>query len=136
MHPNELLKTLTEEVGRLARTETVVGEPIEIGGSTVIPISRVMLGFGGGSGTAVSGTQPKRQEADGGGGGGGVRIEPAAFIVARGDELSILAAPGKRGMVAELFEQVPELIEKLAAAKAAKATAEAAEGGPEEGEPE
>lgn len=134
MHPNELLKTLTEEVGRLARTETVVGEPIEIKGSTVIPISRVMVGFGGGSGTAVSGAQPKRQEADGGGGGGGVRVEPAAFIVARGDELSILAAPGKRGMLAELFEQVPELIEKIAAAKAAKQTGTEGANAEEEGE--
>ncbi|MEJ2288025.1 MAG: spore germination protein GerW family protein, partial [Deinococcales bacterium] len=50
MSVQDLLKTLVDEIGTLARTETVVGEALQLGEHTVIPISRVSVGFGGGSG--------------------------------------------------------------------------------------
>lgn len=117
MQPDELLKHLVEQVHNLAKVETVVGEPINVAGYTVIPISKVMVGFGGGSGSGESGAEAKKQQGIGGGGGGGVRLEPAAFIVAKEGELSILAAPGKRGALADLFEHMPDLIDKLVEAK-------------------
>ena len=120
MQPTELLEALAKQVRELAKTETVVGDPIVVGDTTIVPISRVMVGFGGGSGTGdvnEAGTGEKVGGA-GGGGGGGVRIEPAAFIVKRGSDVSVMAAPGKRGALAEMFEQVPDLIEKVVSAKA------------------
>ncbi len=119
MDPQELLKTLVDELQRIARTETIVGEPITAAETTIIPVCRVMLGFGGGSGQGEEANEgeKKRATGGGGGGGGGLKIEPAAFIVIKGEEVSILAAPGPRGKLAELFEKIPDLIEKIAQAK-------------------
>ncbi len=119
MDPQELLKTLVDELQRIAKTETIVGEPIEVAGNTIIPVCRVMLGFGGGSGQGEEAKEgeKKRATGGGGGGGGGLKIEPAAFIVIKGEEVAILAAPGPRGKLAELFEKIPDLIEKIAQAK-------------------
>jgi uncharacterized spore protein YtfJ len=128
MQPTELLEVLAAQVRDLAKTETVVGEPIVLGDTTIVPVSRVMVGFGGGSGSGDVSEDGKAEKAGGagGGGGGGVRIEPAAFIVQRGGEVSVIAAPAKRGALAEMFEQVPDLIEKVLDAQRAKSEADAA----------
>lgn len=128
MQPTELLEVLAAQVRDLAKTETVVGEPITLGDTTIVPVSRVMVGFGGGSGSGDVDEAGKAGKAGGagGGGGGGVRIEPAAFIVQRGGEVSVVAAPAKRGALAEMFEHVPDLIEKVVAAQRAKGGDDAA----------
>jgi len=122
MSVQDLLKTLIDEIGTLAKTETVVGDPLQLGEHTVIPISRVSVGFGGGSGEGEGGAATKGQgKGMGGGGGGGVKVEPAAFIVVKGGELSILAAPGRKGALGELFEHMPDLVSKIKAAQTGKA---------------
>jgi len=124
MSVQDLMRTLIDEIGTLAKTETMVGEALQLGEHTVIPISKVSVGFGGGSGEGEGGAGPNDKgtsgsgKGSGGGGGGGVRVEPAAFIVVHGGELSILAAPGKKGGLSEMFEKVPDLIGKIAAAQA------------------
>ena len=121
MQPQELIDTLIKDVQQIAKTETIVGEPLQVGTSTVIPVIRLNLGFGAGGGEG-EGSDPKSGggKGTGGGGGGGIKIEPAAFIVARGDDLSIMAAPGRRGALAEVFEHVPDLLEKVMAARKPK----------------
>ncbi len=123
MDPRELLEGIAAKVREMAKTETIVGEPIVLGDATLLPVTRVMVGFGGGSGTGDAETKSdKAQKAvgSGGGGGGGVRVEPAAFIVLQRGEVSIMAVPGKRGALAGLVEHMPDLIEKLAAQKKEK----------------
>ena len=122
MQPTELLEVLAAQVRDLAKTETVVGDPITLGDTTIVPVSRVMVGFGGGSGSGDVNEAGKAEKAGGagGGGGGGVRIEPAAFLILRGGEVSVVAAPAKRGALAEMFEQVPDLVEKVLSAQRAK----------------
>lgn len=118
MDPQELLKSLADELRRLVQTETIIGEQITVGENTIIPVCRVMVGFGGGTGEGEqSGEGTKKNVGGGGGGGGGARVEPAAFIVIKGEEVSILAAPGKKGALAGLFEAIPDLIEKISEAK-------------------
>jgi uncharacterized spore protein YtfJ len=115
MIPTDLLSTLAAQVRAIAKSETVVGDPITMGDATIIPVTRVTLGFGGGSGSGEVDEREKAEKAggSGGGGGGGVRIEPAAFILMQAGQVTVLAAPGKRGALAEMFEQVPDLIEKI-----------------------
>ena len=134
MQPTELLEVLAKQVRELAKTETVVGDPIVVGDTTIVPISRVMVGFGSGSGSGDVNEAGKGEEVGAAGGGGGVRIEPAAIIVKRGDDVSVMAAPGKRGALAEMFEQVPGLIEKVVSAKQAKGEDAEKKGKQEKGE--
>ena len=128
MEPRDLLEALAAQVRELAKSETVIGEPLVLGDATIVPVTRVTVGFGGGSGSGEVNEAAKTEKAGGtgGGGGGGVRIAPAAFIVMQRGEVSVLAAPGKRGALAEMFEQVPDLIEKIVAAQQAKAAKETA----------
>ena len=49
-----LLKTVLAEIEKVLTTKTVVGEPIRIEGTTIIPLIGVGFGFGGGGGTGGS----------------------------------------------------------------------------------
>ena len=112
----QILKALLDEIKTIAKTETILGEPINVGSNTIIPVCRILIGFGAGGGEAE--TKEKKGEAGGGGGGGGVRVEPAAFIVIKGEEVSVLGA--KPGKLEGLFEAVPGIIEKIQKVKKTK----------------
>lgn len=75
-----LLKTTLGEFERMLSTKTVIGEPFEIRGNTIVPLIAVGFGFGGGGG---SGEDQKTAHATGSGmgtgAGGGVR--PIALII-------------------------------------------------------
>lgn len=109
-----VLKAVLGEFKTIASTTTVVGDEFKLGEYTVIPVTRVTLGCGAGSG-GRKGSDASAGEG-GGGGGGGVRIDPLAFLVSRGDYISLIPI-GKKRTLESLFEKVPELIEKLSAQK-------------------
>jgi uncharacterized spore protein YtfJ len=110
-----IIKTLMDEIKSITRTETILGDPINVGSNTIIPVCRIMVGFGAGGG---EGEMKEKQGGSGGGGGGGLKVEPAAFIVIKGDEVTIHGA--KPGKLEGLFETVPGIIEKIQKAKKAK----------------
>ncbi len=120
LHFEELLGKITEFIKSEAKTETVVGEPFELGSFQCVPVIRVGMGFGSGGG---EGTEAKTRKGQGMGAGAGVGIEPIGFLVSKDDEISFLAA-GKTHGLAAAFEKVPDLIEKLVKARS-KETAEA-----------
>jgi uncharacterized spore protein YtfJ len=111
MEPQEVLKTLVDQLRTIARTETIVSEPITAAGKTIIPVSRIVLGFGGGGGQPAAGA---KNSGPGGGGGAGLKIEPAAFIVIDQDKVSVLAVPHAKGDIESVIESIPNLIENLA----------------------
>jgi uncharacterized spore protein YtfJ len=77
---DNLFKTTLAEIERVLSTKTVVGEPFDIRGNTIVPLVSVGFGFGGGGG---AGEEQKTAKAKGSGqgtgGGGGVR--PVALII-------------------------------------------------------
>jgi uncharacterized spore protein YtfJ len=75
----DLLKAALGEIEHLLTTKTVVGEPIVVGGNTIIPLIAVGFGFGGGGG---AGEGPKQDAKGGGAGtGAGAGIKPVALII-------------------------------------------------------
>ena len=63
--------------------QTAYGEPVQVDGVTVIPVARVMLGFGAGGGVGEakhSGNGEDAPPPTGGGGGGGGVVQPLGFI--------------------------------------------------------
>jgi len=104
-----ILGSITSELKTIAKTESVVGEPIEIEGKTIIPVISIKLGFGAGAGEDMSGG--KHGSGAGGGGGGGIGIEPAAFITIVGDEISVLSPKGSR--FEKIAESVPGIVTKI-----------------------
>ncbi|MGB3940082.1 MAG: spore germination protein GerW family protein [Candidatus Manganitrophaceae bacterium] len=101
----ELMKTLLEQLKGIATTETVIGEAFQAGEVSVIPVTRISIGIGVGGGG-----QAEKQE--GVGGGGGIKVEPIAFLVVKGENVSLLNIGRGKGLDA-LYEKVPELIDKV-----------------------
>ena len=63
--------------------QTAYGEPVQVDGVTVIPVARVMLGFGAGGGVGEAKRSSDGEDAPaptGGGGGGGGVVQPLGFI--------------------------------------------------------
>jgi len=94
----------------------VLGEPVQVGERTVVPVVKISLGFGGG-GNDVS---AENKNVSGGGGGGGFSISPIGFIVIEGEKTSFL--PVKTKNVTALTEMIPEIIEKITSRKKGEQT--------------
>jgi len=105
----EILKAVVGEIRDMARSETIIGEPVTVGKRTVIPITKISFGFGAGGGQGESG---KVGEGFGGGGGGGAKIEPAAFIIMDEDGVSLL--PETKGSWESIINAIPGIASKLA----------------------
>ena len=105
-----LFEKTVGEIERMLNSKTVVGEPIEIEGNTLIPLVNVGFGFGVGSG---EGTEQEKGSGHGGGGGGGVK--PVALIVINDKGVHVEAI--KSG-AASAFEKIAETVGKVTAAKA------------------
>jgi uncharacterized spore protein YtfJ len=77
MNPRELLDSIGARVQGTASVRQVFGEPVSVGDRTVIPVARVIYGFGAGAGATPT---EEGARADGGGGGGGVAALPAGVV--------------------------------------------------------
>ena len=109
LHFEELLSRVTDFIKSEAKTDTIMGEPFELGEFKCVPVIKVGMGFGSGAGEGVEG---KARKGEGAGAGAGIGIQPIGFLVTKGDEISFLEA-GKTHGLASAFEKVPDLIEKL-----------------------
>jgi uncharacterized spore protein YtfJ len=111
---DKLIRTTIGEVEKVLNSKTVVGEPITIGDTTLIPLISVGFGFGVGSGSA-KGEEKQSGEGSGSGTGGGAGVRPIAVIVI--DKKGTRIEPIKGSMAAvleKLTESVPNVIEKVA----------------------
>jgi sporulation protein YtfJ len=109
----KLVKTTLGEIEKVLDSKTVVGEPIVIEGTTLIPLMSVGFGFAAGGGSGKGETKEKT-EAGGSGSGGGVGVRPIAIIVIDKDGVRI--EPIKGGMSAaieKLSETIPDIAAKI-----------------------
>ncbi|CFX02037.1 Sporulation protein YtfJ [Syntrophomonas zehnderi OL-4] len=100
---------LFEELEKIFRTNTIVGEPITAGNVTVIPITSVSFG----AGNAGADTQDlKGSDNSGGGAGAGGKITPVAVIVIKDDEVSVLPL-SNRSTMDKIMGMVPDIVGKF-----------------------
>ena len=109
MSVENLIKTVLEEFRQIVRTETVVGEPVVVGETVIVPVSKISFGFGAGGG---KGGKEGKQEA-GTGTGGGASVEPVAFIVIRNGKAQLLPLEDKGMTVSKLLEYAPDVVKKV-----------------------
>ena len=97
---------------------TIIGDHIQTPeGVTIIPVSKVKIGFaGGGSDFAPKGYPASKNNAFGGGSGAGVTITPVAFLVVKGESVRMMpvAEPASNSLE-RLVEMLPELIDQVSA---------------------
>lgn len=117
-HPlNELMGATMEKIRTMVDVNTVVGDPIQAGDVTILPVSRASFGFAsGGTDFTTKNQKPEADNSFGGGSGAGVKIDPIAFLVVRGDSVKLLPiAPPPGGAIDRAVDMVPELVDKITA---------------------
>ena len=108
MQFEKLFDKLTDFIRSEAKSETIVGEPFDLGEFKCIPVVKMGMGFGSGGG---EGDSKKQEHGEGGAVGGGIGISPIGFLVTHEDQISFISTE-KKGAIANAFEKVPDLIEK------------------------
>ena len=106
----ENLEVLFEKFKNMIKVETVVGEAVQIGDTTLVPFVDVTFCFGTGTNHC---TANKSQES--GGGGGGAKMEPSAILVIKGDRIELFNIKGNpySSSFDRLIGLVPDLVSKL-----------------------
>ena len=109
-----VLDATVEKMKAMADASVIVGEPIQLGDTTLIPVSKVAYGFASGGSDLKS-----SNNAFAGGGGGAMTVTPVAFLVQKDGEvrlLNITPAPtaGPMGAAERAVAMAPELIDQIA----------------------
>ena len=106
------------KIKEMVDVNTIIGDPIQTPeGVTIIPVSKVKVGFaGGGSDFAPKGYPANKDNAFGGGSGAGVTITPVAFLVIKGEAVRLLpVSEPASNSVERLIEMLPDLIDQISA---------------------
>lgn len=111
MEIEKLFDKAVTEIERMLNTKTVVGDPITLEDTTLIPLVSVGFGFGVGGG---EGTEPEKGAGKGGGTGGGGGVKPVAVLIINDEGVRL--EPVKSGTTSVL-EKVAETVGKAAASK-------------------
>lgn len=108
----EFLKTSIARTKEMVDANTVVGDAVTTpDGVTLIPVSRVSVGFAGGGGDLV-----KQREGCAGGSGAGVRIEPIGFLIVKDGVVRMLnIQPPAVTTIDRVIDLVPQLLDRAEA---------------------
>ncbi len=102
-----------EKIRSVVDANTMIGEPIQCGdGTTVIPVSKVSLGFASGGSDIPTRTA---KEYFAGGAGAGMSVKPVGFLVVQNGDVRLvqLSMNADKGNVA--LNMLPDLIDKISA---------------------
>ena len=110
----ELMKSTMDNVRSILKVDTVVGDPIVTpDGITLIPISRISVGFGGG-GVEFNGKKAGDQRPYGGGNATGVKVDPIGFLVIKEGVIRMInVTPPASNTVDRIIDLVPQVMDKV-----------------------
>ena len=111
--PNMLESTI-QRIREMLDVNTVVGTPITTpDGVTIIPVSKVSVGFGGGGSDFAN---KSSENPFGGGVGGGVKVTPVCFLVVKEGNVRMLSVPTPANSTTErIVEMLPDTLDKITA---------------------
>jgi len=112
--PNMLENTIAK-IREMLDANSVVGEPITTEGVTIIPISKISVGLGGGGSDFVSKHPNNQDNPFGGGVGAGVKVTPVAFLIIKDGNVRMLpvAVPANT-TVDRVVEMIPDTLDRIA----------------------
>lgn len=113
-----MFKSSFENIKGMLDSNTVVGNPIELSnGTTIIPISKLSVGFA--TGGVDTGTAPQKSNKFGGGGGSGMSVTPVGFLtVDKNGKTDFISVEGKSSsdpveQACDLLDRTPDIIQKI-----------------------
>ena len=109
--PNMLENTIAK-IREMVDVNSVIGDPITTpDGVTIIPVSKVSVGFGGGGSDYAKSTK----DAFGGGAGGGVKVTPICFLIVQNGSVRMMPVAAPASTTADrIVEMVPDTLDKIA----------------------
>lgn len=102
---NSTVNSLFKGMDAFLTSKSVVGDPIQVGDTTIIPLYDVNFGVGAG---AMGG---KRSDSAGGGMGG--KLSPTAIIVIKNGYSQIINVNQDKGTLGTVLDMIPGVAEKL-----------------------
>ena len=110
----ELMQNTMENVRNILKVDTVVGDPIYTpDGITLVPISKISVGFGGG-GVEFNNKKVGENRPYGGGNATGVKIDPIGFLVIKdGTVRMVNVTPPASNTVDRIIELVPQVMDRV-----------------------
>ena len=116
----EIIRASLENVRNMVDANTIIGDAINTpSGTTIIPISKITVGFATGGLDFNSKTEAPLKQNFGGGGGTGLNIIPIGFLVVDKDGgvelLNVGMKPSSDPVeqLSELVDRAPEIIAKI-----------------------
>ena len=109
-----LMQNTMDSVKNILKVDTVVGDPIYTpDGITLVPISKVSVGFGGG-GLELTPQKQGDTRPYGGGNATGVKIDPIGFLVIKdGTVRMINVTPPASNTVDRIIDLVPQVMDRV-----------------------
>lgn len=116
---NNNLEVLLSQLENFITTKTVVGEPIHIQDTILVPLVDVCFGVGAGA-TAASKVKERNKDkeryidgpSDSGAGGLGARITPSAMLVIQNGTTQLINIKGQDS-ISKLIDMVPGLVSNI-----------------------
>ena len=102
---NSTVNSLFKGMDAFLTSKSVVGDPIQVGDTTIIPLCDVNFGVGAG---AMGG---KRSDSAGGGMGG--KLSPTAIIVIKDGYSQIINVNQDKGTLGTVLDMIPGVADKL-----------------------
>ncbi len=115
MELDDLVTHLMKQLYRVSKSESVVGRPMTFADNAVVPLCKVSVGFGTGSGDVTGEVTRRGAAVDVGGAGGGLVVEPRAFVVVSkgGNAQMLTVRRGAKAIIQRAIDVLPETVNQV-----------------------
>lgn len=114
--PNMLESTI-QKIKEMVDVNSVVGQPITTpDGVTIIPVSKVSVGFGGAGSDFTNSKAGAGENPFGGGVGAGVKVTPVCFLIVKDGNVRMMPVAQPANTTADrIVEMIPDTLDKISA---------------------
>lgn len=102
---NENIDAMFKGLENFLNTKTVVGEPVKVGDSTMIPLADVSFGLGAGAFDS--------EKKNNGAGGIGAKMSPTAVLMIAADGTTKLISLKSQDAIAKIIDMAPDIMTKF-----------------------
>lgn len=108
---HQFVGTSMDKIRSMMDADTMIGNPIQCGdGTTVIPVSKVSVGFASGGSDLPTRTN---KQYFAGGAGGGMSVKPVGFLIVRDGDVKLMQMTMDADKGNVLLEKIPEMVDKI-----------------------
>ena len=110
-----MLEGTIPKIKEMIDVNSVIGEPITTpDGVTIIPVSKVSVGFGGAGSDFTKGKTATGDDPFGGGVGAGVKVTPICFLIVKDGNVRMIPVAQAANTTADrLVEMIPDTLDKI-----------------------